>query len=270
MPNSMTSLAEPAGTGEARLDGDARLDTTEDALLGGALRFFQPRRGYRVAIDPVLLAAAVAAAPGETVLDAGTGSGAAALCLLRRMPACRVTGLERDPDLVALARTNAAANGMTERFCVCRGDLLARPGPLRPGTFDHVMTNPPYHPGHAATAPETSTKRSAHLADADLADWVAACLRYLRPNGRLTLIHRADRLDWIVAALAGRAGDMTLCPLWPTAAAAAAKRIIVAARKSSRGPARLFRGLVLHEADGRFTPQAEAVLRHGAAISMLA
>ena len=33
---------------------------TEDALLGGRVRLLQPARGYRVAIDAVLLAAAMA------------------------------------------------------------------------------------------------------------------------------------------------------------------------------------------------------------------
>src|SRR5687767_14919301 len=86
-----------------------------DGLLGGRLRLYQPRRGYRVAIDPVLLAAAVAAEPGERVLDAGAGTGAASLCLAARVPGCVVTGVERDPELLALAMANVGANGMRER-----------------------------------------------------------------------------------------------------------------------------------------------------------
>ena len=75
----MTSLAEP--------------ELSDDRLLGGRLRFSQPRRGYRTAIDPVLLAAAVAAESAETVLDVGTGTGATALCLAARVPGCMVVGL---------------------------------------------------------------------------------------------------------------------------------------------------------------------------------
>ena len=70
-PWSMTSPAEP--------------ELTDDRLLGGRLRFQQPARGYRVAIDPVLLAAAVAATDGDKVLDAGAGTAAAALCLASRV-----------------------------------------------------------------------------------------------------------------------------------------------------------------------------------------
>jgi tRNA1(Val) A37 N6-methylase TrmN6 len=66
---------------------------TEDTLLGGRVRLRQPASGYRVAIDPVLLAAAVPAVSGETALDIGCGTGAAALCLAVRVPGVRVIGI---------------------------------------------------------------------------------------------------------------------------------------------------------------------------------
>lgn len=241
----------------------APAEPSEDGLLDGRVRLFQPRRGYRVAVDPVLLAAAAPVSAGESVLDAGTGTAAAALCLLWRVPACAVTGLERDPDLLTLARRGADANGTGGRLRLVEGDLLARPGPLAGAAFDHVITNPPFHPAGAATPPATATGRAAHLAEAGVGAWLDACLRRLRPGGRLTLIHGGGHIDTIMAALVGRAGGITLCPLWPMAAAAAAKRVIVAARKGSRAPARLLRGMVLHEPDGRFTAEADAVLRHG-------
>ena len=76
---------------------------SEDGLLGGRLRLRQPTAGYRVAIDPVFLAAAVPAGPRDTVLDIGCGVGAAALCLAARVPGCRVTGIDVQRDLISLA-----------------------------------------------------------------------------------------------------------------------------------------------------------------------
>jgi len=77
----------------------AGADLTEDALLGQRVRLRQPRRGYRAAIDPVLLAAAVPARAGDRVLELGAGVGAAALCLAARVAGCFVTLLERDPTV---------------------------------------------------------------------------------------------------------------------------------------------------------------------------
>src|SRR5271155_4964626 len=86
--------------------------TTEDTLLGGKVRLLQPRRGYRVAVDAVLLAAAVDAGPGERALDLGAGVGSVGLCIAARVPGCSVIGIEIQTSLQALARRNAELNGV--------------------------------------------------------------------------------------------------------------------------------------------------------------
>src|SRR5580692_7243816 len=91
------------------------LATSDDALLGGRVHLHQPAQGYRVAIDPVLLAAAVPAAEGDRVLDIGCGVGAASLCLAARVPGCRIVGLELQPALAQLAAENAARNAVADR-----------------------------------------------------------------------------------------------------------------------------------------------------------
>ena len=219
-----------------------------------------------MAIDPVLLAAAVPAQTGETVLDAGLGSGAASLCLLARVPGCAACGIELQPALAELARCNTVLNGMALE--VVEGDLLDQPAALRGRQFAHVITNPPYaEAGGGPVSPDPQRGR-AH-AGADTAAWIDACLKRLEPGGRLTVIHRADRLGTLLAAIEGRAGDVAVLPLWPRAGEAA-RRVILGARKGSRAPLRLLPGLVLHEADGRFTPAADAVLRDGAPLALSA
>src|ERR1700743_84928 len=91
---------------------------TEDALLGGRVRLLQPRRGYRVAIDAVLLAAATPAKARDSVLDLGAGAGAVGLCRAARVPQCRVTCLDLQPNLTALAHQNVETNGMAGRVLV--------------------------------------------------------------------------------------------------------------------------------------------------------
>src|SRR5277367_2775294 len=85
-------------------------ETSLDHVLGGRVALAQPAAGYRAAIDPVLLAAAVDALPGERVADLGCGVGTAALCLMARVPELRVVGIDRDPAMVALANANARRN----------------------------------------------------------------------------------------------------------------------------------------------------------------
>lgn len=239
--------------------------TTEDCLLDGRVRLVQPAEGYRVAIDPVLLAAAVQAGPGERVLDLGSGTGAAALCLAVREPGCRVSGLERDLALVRLAQSGAERTGVAARVDFMVGDLMSPPPRLAPGSFHHAMANPPYLPAGGAPSPEPG-RAAAHVeGEAALDDWVRAALTMVRPKGTVTFVHRADRLDALIGAFAGRAGELVLFPLWPEAGRPA-KRILLRARKGVAAPARLAPGLVLHAPGGGFTEAAEAVLRGGAGL----
>ena len=185
------------------------------------------------------------------------------LCLAARVPQCRIVGLELQRDLVRLAGENAALNGISARVSVIAGDLLQPPPRLSPGMFDHVMVNPPFIERGRGTPVASPAKALATIeGDANLGDWVRFALAMVRGKGTVTLVHRADRIDDLLAHLAGRAGDITVFPLWP-AAEQVASRILVRARKQIASPARLLPGLVLHEADGRFTSAAEAVLRDG-------
>lgn len=233
-------------------------EVTENLLLGGRVRLRQPRRGYRAAVDPVLLAAAVPAESGETALDVGLGTGAASLCLATRVPGVRIVGLEVQPELAELARANAALNGLDDRLVVVEGDIASAAPTLPTGGFDHVLTNPPY--GAGGTPSGDRSRDIAHGA-ADLDRWLGFCLAMLVRRGWLTMIHRADHLDRIIAILHGRAGALRVIPLWPRSGQPA-RRVIIRARKGVRTPAVLCPGLILHD-DGGYTAEAEAVLRHG-------
>jgi tRNA1(Val) A37 N6-methylase TrmN6 len=242
---------------------------TEDALLGGRVRLLQPRSGYRAAIDPVLLAAFAPAAPGQSALDLGCGAGAVSLCLGVRTPGLDLHGLELQPDYAALARANAAANGLSLE--VHLGDVLRPPAELRARNFDLVLANPPYHAPDAAAARDPGRDAAHREGAARLGDWIDAGLRRLVPKGTLVVVHLAARLGDLLGALDGRAGAVEILPVAPTAGAPAT-RVLVRARKGSRAPLRLLAPLALHlEGTGpspRYTAEAEAVLRNGAGLPL--
>lgn len=202
------------------------------------------------------------------MLDVGCGTGAALLCLARRVPQCRVVGLDLQRELVRLAAENIALNGIGGRASVLAGDLMQPPPRLSPGLFDHVMANPPFLPRRHGSPSAMPGRAAATVeGDADLGDWLRFALAMVRGKGSITVIHRADRIDELLNHLAGRAGEITVFPLWP-GPGRPASRILVRARKHIAAPARLLPGLVLHQADGGFTAEADAVLRDGAALAM--
>jgi tRNA1(Val) A37 N6-methylase TrmN6 len=229
---------------------------TDDTLLDGRIKLRQPAHGYRAAIDPILLAAALPAT-AKQALELGCGAGAASLCALARLADIAIVGVEIDPATAELARFNAGANGFGARFRVDLGDVRT----IGETGFDLVFANPPYLPAERSTlSPDPHKRRSNHEGAADLGDWIAAALRSVRPGGSLVFIQRADRLDALLAHLHGHAGEQVVFPLWPRAGTAA-KRVLVRARKGIATPLRLAAGLALHEADGRYTAEADAILR---------
>jgi tRNA1(Val) A37 N6-methylase TrmN6 len=241
---------------------------TEDRLLGGRVRLRQPAAGYRAAIDPVFLAAAVPAEPNQLVLDVGCGAGAAMLCLAARVPQARVVGIEMQRELVRLAGDNAILNGMETRVTVMIGDLLNPPPRLSSGAFDHVMANPPFNLHDRGVPAAAASKTEATVeGEADLAAWVRFALAMVRPKGTLTLIHRADRIDAVLAEIAGRAGEVVVFPLW-AGPDRPASRVLLRARKQIASPARLAPGLVLHRPDGSFSERAESILREGEGLDL--
>lgn len=241
---------------------------TRDALLAGKVTLWQPAQGYRAAIDPVLLAAAVEPKTGARVLDLGCGVGAIALCLLARRADISAVGLELDPELVALARRNVAENNLGDRMDIHQGGITMPPAEIAPGAFDLVVCNPPYLEAGAASASPNPARQAANVeAVGDLGAWIAAASRALKPKGRLALIHRADRLDDIIAGLHGGFGEITVHPLWPKPGKPA-KRVIIKARKGVSSPARMEAGTVLHTPDGGYSDTAEALL-NGAGLAAL-
>lgn len=245
--------------------------TAPDFLLDGKLVLHQPKKGFRAAIDPVLLAAAVPVAPKGKVIDLGCGVGTAALCYAWRVASKPVVGLERQSELAAMAAENVAANGLEDRVTILEGDLLALPEDLAPGGFQHVMANPPYVPAHRADPAMDPARRESHVeGDAKLTDWISAAHRLLVGKGSFTLVYDAGRVDDLLAALGEGFGGVVVYPLWPTAREEGrdAKRVLVQARKGVRSPARIAAGMVLHENDGSYTGSAERVFRDGAELTL--
>ncbi|GAB2176462.1 tRNA1(Val) (adenine(37)-N6)-methyltransferase [Dongia sp. agr-C8] len=242
----------------------AALDAPIDSLLDGRVEVAQPADGYRVAVDAVLLAAAVDAAEGAAVLDLGCGVGSVGLCLAWRRPDLRVTGLDREPAFAACARANAARNGMAERLHIIEADLRA----ALPRKFDAVVMNPPYLKAGTATVSAHPLKAAATAeSEAKLADWIAAARAALKPGGVLTLIHRADRLDDVLGCVTRSFGGIAILPIHPKQGRAA-KRIILRAQLGSGEPLAILPDLILHEENGAFTAAADSILRDGKALPM--
>jgi tRNA1Val (adenine37-N6)-methyltransferase len=234
---------------------------TEDRFLNGRIAVRQTADGFRSGLDAVMLAAAVPVGEGE-VLELGAGAGVASLCLAARCSPYRVTGIEIDAALAALANDNARANGMGARVDFVAADALRLPQDLK-REFAHVFSNPPFH--GEGMAPPDAARRRALQDEGRLTDWLETGAKRAISGGTFTTIIRADRLGEALAVLP--ATGVAVFPLWPRAGEPA-KRVVLQLRKGSGAPLVLLPGLVLHGAGGRFTPEADAILRDGASLAL--
>ena len=246
--------------------GPHRSDAREGALMGGRLTMLQPERGYRAGMDAALLAAALALKPGQRALEIGCGAGGALLQAAARNPEASFLAIERDPDMLALARRNLLLNGLEDRAAVVSGEVGAGFRALGVARVDASFANPPFFDDPRALRGPAPERAGAWLADDGLGAWLAVLTGALKDNGQTVLIHRADRLGDILTGLGPKMGSVRIRPVQPYADQPA-KRVLVKAVRGGRAPLALLPPLVLHDRSGaKHTPEADAILQGKAAL----
>lgn len=240
-------------------------EIVEDRLLDGRLRLLQPRKGHRAGSDAILLASALPLLGQGALLDMGAGVGTVGLAAALMQPELRVTLLERDPELAALAGRNAGLNDAAGRVTVVAGDVTARAAilaelGLASASFDAVAMNPPFYPPGGTRASPVPNRKAAHVAEGALAPWLRTARRLLRPGGHLALIHRVEALPEVLAGLETGFGAVAVRPVHAFADKPAI-RIIVTAVLNSRKPAAMLPAFVINGPEGRLTAASDAVHR---------
>ena len=162
---------------------------TVDALLGGRLKFRQPRRGFRVTIDaPALVFAALLKnlRPHGNLLDAGCGVGSCGLAYVLHQPGWSLSGLELQDELVQLARESARQSAIAGAEFIA-GDL--RDPSAAPGPFDLILCNPPYFdPARNSLSPHAGKNLAKFEIALLLAELNALLAPRLAPEGRAFII----------------------------------------------------------------------------------
>lgn len=240
--------------------------TTKDLILGDRLILNQPARGHRAGSDAVLVAAAVPARPGDTVIDFGAGVGTAGLAVAMRVPGVQAVLVEIDPALAALAAKNIEENSLNAR--VVTGDVAGLGKEFETDLHaEHIVSNPPYNAPGGRIPPDEDTARARVAPEGLLDAWMRAAMRVLVPGGTISFIHRPEALAEILAALENRFGGVVLRFVHGSFEAPAI-RVLVQAKKARRAPLKVLPPLILNAPEGGFTSEAEALHRDLTALDM--
>ncbi|MFT7144998.1 MAG: tRNA1Val (adenine37-N6)-methyltransferase [Alphaproteobacteria bacterium] len=200
-------------------------------VLNGSLKLVDKDSLPRTTADPLWLTEHVNSfKDGETVGDIGSGIGTIALILAQQNPTVKFIGYELDPILVEAACENAQLNTLTNcTFEVM--DILKHTPSL---TFDHIVSNPPYHNTNKGFSSQNNSKQLAHGSSIEQTkQWLLICLNLTKKGGSCTLMQHCHNLEYIEPLLTEHEYELTYIKTSPKRPA---KRVIITIQISKKHP----------------------------------
>lgn len=230
----------------ARLSADETLDTFFD----GKLQIIQKKKGYRFSIDAVLLSQFVKIRKDERVMDLGTGCGILPLLLSQTTKARSLVGVEIQEELAECAKKNVFLNHLEDRMSILQQDLRELGKTFAPGSFDVVLSNPPYRKYRSGRInPSVGKAIARHEIRGTLEDLISVASYLLPAKGRGYFIFPAMRtVDLLVALRCGKLEPKRLQFVHPRIGKEA-KFILAESIKASGVELKIMDPLILHESN---------------------
>ena len=240
-------------------------ELTKNKFLGNKLEILQFSEGYRGNMDSVLVAASVAAESGQKVLELGCGNGVALCCLLYRVSGLEVFGVEMDKRAADLCKRNIDLNMF--KASIFNINIANTIRELKSVSFDHVFMNPPYFKKNSVKKSPTSSSYQAKVESMPLYAWFSVAKNRCKPNGKITIIQRVERLPDIINCLNGYFGQITVQPI-SSFKDTSPKTVIVQATKTSGAAFKLLAPKIVHRRDGIsgkvvYEDEFKKILRYG-------
>ncbi len=163
-----------------------------------SLKLWQPKDGYRFSLDALLLSEFIRLKPNEKIIDLGTGCGIIAI-LLARKGAKLIHGIEIQKRLFVLASKNVEINSLQKRIKIIHADIKDLRFKYKAGSFDRVVTNPPYRSvGSGRMCPKNEEALARHEILVTLKDILSVSKYLLNPGGLIDIIYPADRVSKLI------------------------------------------------------------------------
>lgn len=167
------------------------------------LKIIQNKDGFCFGIDSILLSDFASKIKDESkVIDLGTGTGIIGILLCAKTKLSKMIGVEIQKEVYEMAKRSIKLNKLEDKFQVINENIKNLQNKLETGTFDAVVTNPPYKKEGTGITNENEKKLiSRHEITATLEDFIKASNKLLKDKGSLYMVHRPDRLADIIETL---------------------------------------------------------------------
>lgn len=173
----------------------------EDLQCKG-LMLLQDKDNYCFTTDSVLLANFVHCPKSAKVVELCSGSGVISILLCAKLDLQHVDMVELQESLCEMSTRSVAYNDMQQKIHAYNMPLQQAHTVLKQGSYDVVVSNPPYYKiVGAPTNGSENVSLAKHELKMNLTDLVVEADKLLKYGGKFYFIHRADRLDEIIDAL---------------------------------------------------------------------
>lgn len=238
---------------------DERLDYL---LADEGMKIIQSPTAFSFSLDAVLLANFVyVPVKRGKILDLCTGNGVIPLLLTRRTNAT-ITGVEIQERIFQMAERSVRMNELSGQLSMIHGDLKEMQSTLEQSNFDVVTCNPPYF----RIASEKELNHNAYLTIArhevycTLEDVVKACKLYVRPGGKVAMVHRPGRLIDIISLFRKyKLEPKRLQFIYPKAGRDA-NMLLIEGIRDGKADLKILPPLYIYNADGTYTEEAEDII----------
>jgi tRNA1Val (adenine37-N6)-methyltransferase len=223
-------------------------DETLDSFFNGKLQIIQKKKGYRFSVDAVLLSQFIRIRKNEKVIDLGTGCGILPLLLSHTTKALSFIGIEIQKGLAECARKNVLLNHLDDRISILKQDFRELKGTFPSGSFDVVLSNPPYRKALTGRINPSMEKAIArHEMKGALEDLISMASYLLSHKGRCYVIFPTLRaVDLLVVLRSKKLEPKRLQFVYPHVGEEA-KFLLVESMKSSGVELKIMEPLILHK-----------------------
>jgi tRNA1Val (adenine37-N6)-methyltransferase len=230
-----------------------------DTFFNGKLQIVQKKKGYRFSVDAILLSQFTKIRKNENVIDLGTGCGILPLLLSQTTEANFLVGVEIQKGLAECAEKNVFLNHLGSRISILKQDFRDLKRTFPPGSFDVVLSNPPYRRYRTGRInPSTEKAVARHEIRGTLGDLITIASYLLPPKGRCYLIFPVLRTVDLLVALRGAKLEPKRLQFVHPRVAEEAKFILIESIKGGGVELKIMDPLILHETYG-----AEASVLNG-------